>query len=525
MKNAKHLFLGLLTAVSLGSQVRADRSCSPCGPCGPVTGLTGCNNPCSDSCSTSCSDSCSTSCSKGSRTGFAVRPLSTDSTLELALYDYYVYHNGSESPEEKDCVTFDAQVNYFHRSSSNRNRGSGLWPNGTNSITVAEDGSGDIESLWLGLGSTTGDFQSVLSVSPCYKVNGAYIGGRFNLDSWACGLYASMFFAVARVENNFRICENVTTPSDACPGVTNVTDVISNLTNGQFCPSNTRCGRTHVDDIQLKFGYDYFVCDDSHIGLYLVGTVPTRRKFLEGCDGDNFFDGRLGGRHGSIGLGFNGDWTMWSCEDQALNWLADVKYLRASSSCEKRVLDLTNGPLSRFLLVVTPTTTLNPVPALPYLNRDVKVKGRSILDFWTALHWQMCDMGVEIGYDAFWRQRERLCIRGDISTSNIGIFDIAGCGTAVTASTATINSTPNGGINPAVSDATFTNITNADLDPSSGAHGRVFSQKVYGALSCNANLCSACPAMLGFGAEYEFARRCDPTLRHWGIFIKGALSF
>lgn len=516
MKNAKHLLLMLLASVSLGSQLRADSCNTSCD--------TSCNTSCFTGCNTDCNTDCGkSSCNDGRRFGFSVRPITSDPVLELGLWNYYVYHDGAEAID--NCVTTDWQVAYFHRTSSRRCKGNGLWPNGTNTIVVDESGAGDINSLWLGLGTNPGNFNATVTIRPGYKLDGAYLGTRWNLDNWACGLYASAFLAVARLKNNTVICETGST-SNACPDqFTTVSGALNFLTNGEFDPCNTRRGRTHVDDVQVKFGWDYYMCDgESHAGLYLVGLIPTRRKFRENCDSDLFFDGRLGSSHGSIGLGINTDWTFWACEDSAWNWMMDAKYLRASNTCERRQFDLTNGPLTRFLQVVTADTTMSPTSAFPFLNRDVRVKGRSTFDFWTALHWQVCNLGLELGYDLFWRQRERICLLGDISTLGIGIFDISGCGSNFTASTADINSTPSGA-NAVVSDTVFTPITNANLDLGSAAHRRVLSQKVYGALSLNADLCNSCPAMVGIGAEYEIARRCDPALNHWGVFVKAVLSF
>ena len=184
MNKPKYLFIGLLLSVSATAFVN---SCSL--SCLPSSCNTGCSTGCDTSCDSSCNVSCdvSVNCSNGCsfdklsgsyctslscedtnyRPGFILRPFTADQTLENALFFYDVYHNHEG---RKDDSRVDFQATYFHRSSRSKSSGAGLLL-GKNTLLINQAGTGDINSLWLGLANAAGDFSTSFSYNPTYKVD------------------------------------------------------------------------------------------------------------------------------------------------------------------------------------------------------------------------------------------------------------------------------------------------------------------------------------------------------------------
>ena len=520
MNNPKYLFIGLLLSASIvsacasnncGTSFNACSSSNNCSECLDVV-----SNNCSDSCSFSsasenyCSYTSNNCENRNYRPGFILRPFTTDQTLENAVFMYDVYHNNEG---RKDDSKIDFQASYFHRSSRSKSTGAGLYL-GKNTITVKEDGTGDINSLWLGL-ANDGDFSDTLKYNPTYKVDGAYFGARFDLDDMMCGLWFTTTAAFLRLKNKMQLCGGLV-DSEICDGI-NTRDALGyNL--GLDASANN--GQMFIDEVQFKLGYDYFIGknQDSHMGFYLIGTAPTRRSQTDVTpDGESAYAHLISGR-GSFGAGLTGDWTMWSCNDHSLNWLADLKYRYIFRGNERRSFNLKNGPLSGAVLqgvsVDAPQSSFSLADAL-YL--PVQVKPRSSLDLWTAFHYQYASYGIELGYDFFYIQKEKVALKTNLE-KGLGILDINGLTTS--ASKAVIS----GLIDANASDVAFTELTNDNLDAASVITKRAMSHKFYLALSSRHEMCCS-PVDLSVGGEYEYASKSQPMLSQWGLFIKGSMNF
>ena len=524
MNNPKYLFIGLLLSAS------ATNMCTSYNNCQSSNNACSSNKDCHVSGNVSvanCSDACSFNtasesyCSYTSnncentnyRPGFILRPFTTDQTLENAVFMYDVYHNNEG---RKDDSKIDFQAAYFHRSSRSKSTGAGLLL-GKNTLTIKQDGTGDINSLWLGLANNDGSqFSDVLKYNPTYKVDGAYLGARFDLDDMACGLWASTNAAFLRLKNKMQLCGGLV-DSQICDGI----DAREALGYNLGLDDSANNGQMFIDEIQFKLGYDYFIGknNDNHVGIYLMGTAPTRRSQTDITpDGESAYAHLISGR-GSIGAGLTGDWTMWTCNDHSLNWLADLKYRYIFKGNERRSFNLKNGALSGVVLqgvdFANPQDSFSLADAL-YL--PVKVQPRSSLDLWTALHYQFCDYGIELGYDFFYLQREKVALRQNLA-ANIGILDINGLVTSATA-----NAVISGDASLIKADADFTALTNDNLDFASVTTKRAMSHKFYLALSHRNEMCCA-PIDLSVGGEYEYASKSQPMLSQWGLFIKGSMNF
>lgn len=485
------------------------------------------SNSCKDKCNFSCDGSCDLPCNllcdddcAISRTIFIPRQQTTDSVNDLALSNYHFYHH-TICPEDR--AFFHIQASYFHKESRNECDLAGyFFPNGQRCINIREDGSGDVGSLWIELiSSKDTKFDSTLCIAPKRKIDGGFFNFYFDFNSWLCGSWLSISFAAMRAEHNLCLRESNVENPGTINNIETAIDAFNNptWTAGKLSP-NKLC-RSGVDDVQFKLGWNYYFCNQDHLGIYFVATAPTgcrtRNEFL--------FEPVVGTRHGSVGVGFNGDYTVWECGNQGVTWMADFKYRFVLSHCERRLFDLCdNGPFSRYLQVVTESERSLTLPGVNFFAVPVDVRPGSTIDLWTAFHYYWCDFNFEVGYNLWWKDCEEICIRS--ADLGVGIYDINGdCkGDPFCSTGANITQTVAGaGSNFAPSDTTFKTISTSDFNIASGSHPRSLSHTIYGAFSYNTEVWCM-PVMLGFVGSYEFAR-CNTTFEQWGVHLKTAISF
>lgn len=481
-----------------------------------ITNVYGGGKDSKSDCNVCCDEDCVTS-----RTIFIPRQQTTDQTNDLALGNYHFYHH-TLCPEDR--AFFHIQASYFHKESREECELAGyFFPNCKRAITIKEDGTGDVGSLWVDLITPQGSqFDSTLCLAPFRKLDGGFFNFYFDFNSWFCGSWVSIAFAAMRSEQDLCLRES---PVEVEGTIDNIKTGIDAFNNPNWCAGRfnpCKMCRTGVDDVQLKLGWNYFFCNQDHLGIYFVGTAPT------GCRTQNqfLFEPVVGTRHGSVGVGFNSDYTVWDCGTQGVNWMVDLKYRFVLKNCERRLFDLcNNGQFSRYLQVVTDSQRSFSMPGVNFFSIPVDVTPGSTVEFWTALHYHWCAWNFEAGYNLFWKDCEQICIKCP-KDLGVGIYDLSGdCqGNPVSASEANITQTVvNAGTNVAPSDATFTTVKSSDLNLASGSSPRALSHTVYGAFSYNSEIWCM-PVMLGFVGSYEFAR-CNTTFEQWGVYVKSAISF
>lgn len=474
------------------------------------------SNSCESSCEKVCNASCDSECAFG-RTIFIPRSQTTDSTLDLALGNYHFYHHAI-CPEDR--AFFHIQASYFHKEST-KSRKLADYFLGKNCLAIRENGTGDIGSLWVDLMGANGtSFSSNLSIAPRRTIDGGFFNFYFDFNNYFSGCWLSIAFAAFRAEHNLCLKENDIQNEGIINGIATGVDAFNNpaWSAGKF--SCRRLHRTAVDDVQLKFGYNYFFCNQDHIGIYFVGIAPTGCRYRN----EFIFEPFVGLRHGAVGVGLNGDYTLLDRPGHGLIWMYDVKYRYVLPACERRSFDLCrNGRFSRYLQVATCDQPSFSMPGINFFTQEVRVNPRSQIDLWTALHYNYCEYNFEVGYNLWWRDSERVCIKKPLCP-NIGIYDLVGdCnGNPVSASQARICQSVTGD-NKAPSDATFVTLSNRDLNLLSGTAPRALTNTVYGALSYNSEVWCM-PVMLGVVGSYEFAR-CDTAFEQWGVMVKTAMSF
>jgi hypothetical protein len=507
----KNKSLMLLACMSLiGSSIRADSCCSQVTSC------------------LSNENSCGSSGNNCISNQYIPRQISTDLTYIDAITFYERYRardNGLDSRDENVVRSIFTSTFLYQSSNKSKQLGSSFLLGDDNFITVAQTAPADVNSLWLGLYNPTTPFSSTFAIKPQSKIFGYHLNWYVNLDEWfcgICGLWFDLTTAILNTRHKLNCCE----VGNAASQCSNITTVASALNNPNYQYGKFFCGncddelrRTAIDDVQFRLGYEWSLCNgDNFMGLYLIGTAPAGRKVTA----ENIFEPLIGSHHGSIGVGADGGYEFNICNHN-FTVLTDFNYRYVLRHNECRTFDLcANGQFSRFLLVSSQNDPATPLAGVNFFTQDVKVTPGSTVQWWLALNYEWCNWNFEAGYNLFWRQQEKISLDNcDTFGQTIGIYNLGCISGCTTSSTATI-----GTFNP-VSDATFVPLTLADLNLSSGAAGKVLTNKFYGAVATRGYVCPCVDWLASLAASYEFANgnsRCS-ALNYWAVFGKFSLIF
>lgn len=430
---------------------------------------------------------------------------------------------------EARCNFFTWDNTFFYQQSQHgKCVGAGFF--GKNPITVGQTNPGtsssagaattfDINSLNLGLGSDQGTgFASTVTLDPRRQAFAWLPQFIFNLDCLCTGAWFDVSFAVVHARHKLGFCE---TTSANPANITGEAQTVLGALQARNAFA-TNCRHTGIDDVLVRLGYDYNYCQGDHVGLYLLGLIPTGKNF----NNARWFEPLVGSKHGGIGIGIEGDYTLWNCEPDNMDLvlMSELKYTYRFKHNENRVFDLRapNGPLSRFLLVAEPTAAQEPLETLfSNLTSCAKVTPRSSIDWWIGLHYNWCNWGLELDYNLWWRQEEKVCGQ-NIDFGTLGLFNQQ-CGGAVTNSGATIGQAFGTG----TPDATFVELTSANVNFSSAAARKALSNTITAALSYTNVWCDCYPWYVGIGGGYEFVsnKYKRAAFENWNVFGKATISF
>ena len=94
--------------------------------------------------------------------------------------------------------------------------------------------------------------------------------------------------------------------------------------------STDNCSDSHtgVDGVLLRLGYDYTYCNNDHFGIYFAGQAPTGKQF----NNSRWFQPQVGSKHGAVGVGIEGDCTVWcdDCSNSDFVVMSELLYLYKS---------------------------------------------------------------------------------------------------------------------------------------------------------------------------------------------------
>lgn len=453
-------------------------------------------------------------CFGESKTFFRPRSITQDSTYELATTNYHIYHSAKQGHSH-----FKMYVKPFYQESTNRKALAKYFlPNNQACVSIKEDGTGDIGSLWIDLISPSGTFYSSdICLHPAIKTYGGVFTFFGDFDNLSKGIWVSANMAIMKVQNSLRFEESNRTFDGTISGFTNAYQAFNNpdWNNGKIRTNSVK--RAGVDNVEFKVGYNLCRTDNYHFGLYLVTTIPVGNK----PKSKNLFEPLIGSRNPDIGAGFNADYTFFEKHGHKLTAVADLKYRYVFADHEIRSFDLKkNGEWSRYLLLVTKKARLNPFPGINTFSLRSKVSPRNTVETFAAIHYEHNYFNLEIGHNFWFRQRERIKINGSIP-SNYAIFDLAGVLSSSQTSSSTANITQTVvGSNTAKTDGIFTPLSKSDLNPESAAHPNAASNKIY----LNLSVTNSDYGTVGLGASYEFANSRN-ALSNWAIWLITGLAF
>lgn len=456
----------------------------------------------------------SASCAQASHSFYTPRQVTTDPTFELALTDFRMFH-------ADDAKHFQLYIKPFFQLTNSPDKIAAYFlPNSCACAHVREDGSGDINPLWFNLISEPG---TMYSSTLCFAPQRATYGGVLTCFAEWKHAWLLLNTAAMGATHNMHVTECNITPTSggvAC----NTRNMCAGLNNPTWCAGKILCcssaTKAGLDDIQLKLGWNFSRKEKRHAAVYVVATAPTGIR----PKSEILFEPLVGTKHWSLGGGLNVDYVLSEYSDYRCALLADVKYRYVFRATERRSFDLcANGPWSRYLQVVREDAPFNSMPGINFFTRDAAVTPQSTVDAWAALHFEFkSHWDLEIGYNLFWRQQEKIefaccdelrsiCCDNQV-LGPVGIFDMPGvCGTAVSASTATISQ----GFNQVASNTVFTPVTLAQFNLDSAAHPNVLTNKIYAAFDWH-HMHEHYTPLLGLGGSYEFGNR--NSFNQWAVW-------
>ncbi len=475
-------------------------------------------NNCDDVCNTrknDCDDDCATS------TFFRARDITTDLTYRNNLTFYHRYHDAA-------CNFFiwDSALIFQRNRDSSDSIGAGFL--GTNPILVAEEADGNINvnSLNLGLGSNAdGGYREEYTICPRREVFAWLPQLYFNLDCFCTGTWFEISFAVVRAKHELRQNSDTSTENNITDGSANVSAALD-ARNTYHADCDTHTG---VDDVFFQLGYNWSYCSNDHIGFYFAGVAPTGKDF----DNTRWFAPHVGSKHGAVGFGLNGDYTIYDCDADNTDFVFQTEflYLFRLRHTECRRFDLCdNGSFSRYLLVAeqsnpnAPLTQGDSTNLLDTLTREcVRVEPRHTIQWWANFHYQWCNWAAEFSYNLWWRDDENICLNEAIDFGELGIYSQK-CPPRRSNSKAEICTLfdVNGS-----QDSSFERIQSSNVDLNSAAAQRVLTHKISGAFAYNTVWCDCYPMYVGIGAGYEFAsdKHKRHALENWHVYGKWDFAF
>lgn len=132
--------------------------------------------------------------------------------------------------------------------------------------------------------------------------------------------------------------------------------------------ATTDCGRRRhsaqtkngFGDIRAELGWNFWQCEDYHLGLNIQGAAPTGNR----SNGTYLFAPVVGnGKYWELGGGLTGHyvWCRSADEERHFGIYVDAMVTHLFNSTQQRTFDLKNKPLSRYMLAAQQATPVNTV--------------------------------------------------------------------------------------------------------------------------------------------------------------------
>lgn len=458
-----------------------------------------------------------------SKTVYTPRASIENSALAFSLTNYEKYDNYFTNSNHKHSKTYLRATPFFQKSTHEKNISPFFLPGNKTAITIAEDGSGDINSLWL---SVTAPKHELYSSTLTFYPERSIVGGLFeynqDLSCIFTGLWFDIKIAIAHAEHDLNAQENITGSKGEVAGSYSALEFLESTALKYGKISSKKQSRNGIDGLFIQLGGNLIESNRSHIDIYGSVAAPVDNS-IEAC---YLFAPLVGrGKHTGLGAGINAGKSYGSHNNHAFNLSTDLFYEYLLEANELRSFDLkNNGDWSRYLKLVTADHAEIGFPAIHIFTQPLSVTPGSRVNWWTAAHYAHTSWHAEIGYNLWWKQAEKVDVSSSITIPYFAaIQDLGAFLTGkefLSASTATISQ----GIQAITSDAELITLSDDDFDLCSATQESATSNTIYATIGYELPCIRNCPVLCGLAGSYEFFNT-DTILNNYTLWAHLILSF
>jgi hypothetical protein len=493
---------------------------------------------------------------------FAYRPVDSNAARGLVGVADKMHLFGKEEFYGQASVSLSWQQTY-----NSDNLAKWFSFNGKNSMTYGNLGDGKFDINGLQFGTTS---SGSISFAPRIQNFTADIDLYFGWDEFVCGLWSRVRVPVVYTRWDMRASDTVTGAGGKYYECCNVDNIVTGTTEvvysdlksawaggdafgkvgalacGKICGSKNT---TAIAGVHFDLGYDFIRKERGHFGVSLHSVAPSGTT----PSADYMFNAVAGANNSwQIGGSVNAAYEMWNdCDgDKRLCFFLDAYVTHLFDAKQKRLMGLKNAaqtatnPGSAYMVlkkfssaaVVDVSTPL--VRVADVLCSDVKVRADIMADIALMLQYDSGNYSLGLGWNFWYRSREKMKERPSILASTYGISDNADAmtdsyngniWTTTTASESTIGKiqgtagTTTVGGTPTVDSTNPTFLVDGDVDECSALHPNVFTNKVFGFVGYNWKDCEWQPFVSVFGGV-EFGDE-NKAADQWEVGVKGGIAF
>lgn len=211
---------------------------------------------------------------------------------------------------------------------------------------------------------------------------------------------------------------------------TKVGDMAQDWGYGKFFGCD--CDETKLAAVNFDLGYNFYECEDYHVGAFVRVVAPTGTE-LDEDHASCVFKPVIGDDHWKLGAGLDAHARLYSCDDEAhtLDMYLSGYAVHLFEREQVRSFDLNSGRLSRYMLLKefdsNNVYTGNLYNAIDYTTRRAKVKvavqGEGLIGL---LYKNECGLRAGLGYNIYGKSQEDICglcnsCNSTIASKNLGI--------------------------------------------------------------------------------------------------------
>lgn len=193
-----------------------------------------------------------------------------------------------------------------------------------------------------------------------------------------------------------------------------------------------------LSNIDLILGYDLLRCDDSHFGIFLRTGIPTGTR----PNAKYFFQPIIGnGHHWELGFGIDAHYNLLNCDNTCIQLYLIGNVAHLFKDTQFRSFDLKdshsktgnlsqNGELSRYLLLKEFSQdgiySGNLINAINLTTKKIQSKFDIQADVMAQLIFRRCNFTFGLGYDFYFRSREKIKIKEPFFENSAKKYGIKG---------------------------------------------------------------------------------------------------